>query len=326
VSTENIFTGHLPLPQEALTPLHKTNAYLNKTTNKFIVIHVMAYSHSFHSTLISADRKTMRGKCKNSTAKNKIYTLILPLSLVFILLISTNCFAWHWPTHREMTVQAIEAMPEYMQHIMRDPRYFPSLITGVYEPDIIRVVDHQDVHACARMISLLAKRAEHMIRAGGSWELILFTMGKATHYIQDLNQPQHCSPRETRQEHKQFEDLAQYGFLKKDYYDGFDYIQQYRQFANNTARFSVRYIEYTTAWDLLINHTFYRRLITPIWTHAVNDTADLWLTIMKNGLSEDKYWRAGLPAPLRTRGDTMLVYKEVTLLPPQTTSYVIKDK
>jgi hypothetical protein len=268
----------------------------------------------------------MSGKYRNDTAKNRVHSLLLSLSLVFVLLTSADCCAWHWPAHREMTVQAIEAMPEYMQHIMRDSRYLPSLILGVCEPDIIRVVDHQDVNACARMIALLANRAEQMIREGESWEMILFTMGRATHYIQDLNQPQHCSPRETRQEHRQFEDLVQYGFLEKDYYDGFDHIKHYRQFATNTARFSVRYIEYTTLWDLLKDRTFYRRLITPIWTHAVNDTADLWLTIMNNGLNEEKYQHAGLPAPLRTRGDKMAVYGEVTLLHPQAASYYTKDK
>ena len=63
------------------------------------------------------------------------------------------------------------------------------------------------------MIKRHAKQAEKMIRKGEEWEKVAFTLAQAAHYIQDLNQPQHCSTSETPDEHKKFEAIASHGAI-----------------------------------------------------------------------------------------------------------------
>lgn len=94
-------------------------------------------------------------------------------------------------------------------------------------------------------------------------------------------------------------------------YDGFHYIKSYRKFANNTARFSVRYVKYTVRFKKLEDYEFSNKLFTPLIAHAINDTGDLWLTIFKNGLGEEKYKELGLPEPVGIRGDKRMKYKRI---------------
>jgi len=234
---------------------------------------------------------------------------IVGLSLVFTIFISTDCFPWGGGVHRYMSEEAAMVMPEYIRRILNIHMY--SLKEGTLDPDMKRLEDHQNVAQCAGMIGSYAKKAEKMIKKGRDWEKIAFTLGQAAHYIQDLNQPQHCSTYETPDEHKSFEHLAVYGHWQREMYDGFHYIKNYRKFASNTARFSVRYVKYTTRSDLLRDYEFYCKFITPIWAHAVNDTADLWLAIFRNGLSEEKYKELSLPETVGVRGHKRIKYPKI---------------
>ena len=239
----------------------------------------------------------------------KIFFLSFSSWLVFTILIPTSCFPWGGSVHRYISEEAAMIMPDYIRRILNVHIY--SLKEGTMDPDNRRIADHQNVSECASMIKRYAKKAEKMIRKGEDWEKIAFTLGQAAHYIQDLNQPQHCSGYETPKEHNAFESMAVYGGWKRDMYDGFHYLKKYKKFAHNTARFSVRYVRYTTKFNLLKDYEFYRKFITPIWAHAINDNADLWLTIFKNGLGEEKYKELGLPEPMGIRGHKRIKYPKI---------------
>jgi hypothetical protein len=202
-------------------------------------------------------------------------------------------------------------MPSYIRDILENHMY--DLMEGTVDPDNIRVVVHSNVSECASMIKKYAEIAEEMIRKGEDWEKIVFVLGQAAHHPQDLNQPQQCSDYETSEERKAFHRMVVYGVWnwKRDMYDGFHYIKEYRKFTYNTCRFSVRYVRYTTKWDLLGNDEFLNKLIAALLEHAVNDVADLWLTIFKNGLGEEKYKELGLPQPLGIRGDRKIEYEKI---------------
>jgi hypothetical protein len=42
-------------------------------------------------------------------------------------------------------------------------------------------------------------------------------------------------------------------------------------------------------------------MMAPLWEHAVQDIADLWLTVLWNGFGERKYREVGLPEPVGKR-------------------------
>lgn len=244
--------------------------------------------------------------------KERIFFLIFCFSFVFTTVIPNNCFPWWGSVHRYMSQEAAAVLPIYVEIILLDERtHRHSLMEGTIAPDNRRIADHENVSECASMIKRYAKKAEKMIRKGEDWEKVVFVLGQAAHYIQDLNQPQHCSGYETPEQHKAFESTAVYGGWKRDMCDGFHYIKKYRKFAHNTARFSVRYVRYTTKFNLLKDYEFYDKFITPLWAHAINDVADLWLTIFKNGLGEERYKELGLPQPLGIRGDRKIKYEKI---------------
>ncbi len=241
--------------------------------------------------------------------KERIFFLIFCFSFVFTTVVPNNCFPWAKSVHRYMSWEAAMVMPDNIHVILQNN--MKSLLQGTIDPDNIIVVDHQNVSECASMIKKYAEIAEEMMRKGEDWEKIVFVLGQAAHYIQDLNQPQHSSNYEKGQEHRTFEELAVSGGWDRDMYDGFHYVKKYKKFTYNTARFSARYVEYTTRWDLIKDYKFYGKFITPLWAHAINDVADLWLTIFKNGLGEEKYKELGLPQPVGIRGDRKIKYEKI---------------
>ncbi len=244
--------------------------------------------------------------------KERIFFLIFCFSFVFTTVIPDNCFPWYGSVHKYMSQEAAIVLPRYVENIlMYEGTHWYSLMKGTIDPDNRRLEDHQNVPECAAMINKYAKKAEKMIRKGKDWEKIVFVLGQAAHYIQDLNQPQHSSNYEKREEHNTFEALATSGGWERDMYDGFHYIKKYRKFTYNTARFSARYVKYTTRFDLLRDYAFYDKFITPLWDHAVNDVADLWLTIFKNGLGEKRYKELGLPEPIGIRGHKRIKYEKI---------------
>lgn len=217
----------------------------------------------------------------------------ISIFMLFILFINSNAMAWQ--EHSQMTEEAIDIMPSAsFPPVENGGRYLGNLLVGSTEPDRNRVISHINVPQCAWMINKLAKQCEEMIRNGKDWDKIFFKMGQATHYIQDLNSPHHGIGRYIKGDHEDFEAIASWGYWEPEKFDGFHYISNYKTFAYNAARFSARYIYFADRLndnDMQFQEykTYHKELMTPLWDHSVNDIIDLWLTILKNGLGEEKY-------------------------------------
>jgi len=210
-----------------------------------------------------------------------------------MLFINSNALAWWLRVHTQMTTAAINIMPSDSFPPAENPgSYRDSLLAGSTEPDANRVISHINVPQCAWMINKLAKQCEEMIRNGKDWDKILFKMGQVTHYIQDLNCPHHGIGNYRQGAHEDFERMATMGYWEAEKFDGFHYISNYKIFAYNAARFSARYIYFADRLNYTLGKeymTYHKELMTPLWDHSVNDIIDLWLTILKNGLGDEKY-------------------------------------
>ena len=180
-----------------------------------------------------------------------------------IHLLKENSFSWYWYNgHLVMTEQAIGVMSNDIFL-----KYHWQLKDGSIEPDKNRIIDHINVQECAYTINSLAKKCETMIRNNEDWSKIMFTMGQATHYIQDLNCPHHGIGYYIKGDHEQFEERLMVLNWKKDNYDGFYHIKNYKIFAINTSNFSKRYLPFTYELKLYSSSydDFYKKLITPLW-------------------------------------------------------------
>lgn len=161
------------------------------------------------------------------------------------------------------------------------------------------------------MIKVLAKKCEEKIKSREDWSKIMFTLGQATHYIQDLNNPHHSVGRYMKGDHEKFEEIAVIGYWKKENFDGFYYIKNYKIFAINTSNWSKRYFDFTYELKPPYYDELYRKLMAPLWDHSVHCTAHLWLTIMMNGLGEEKYREFGFPNPVGTRDDQKIKFYKI---------------
>jgi len=107
------------------------------------------------------------------------------------------------------------------------------LLAGVEEPDFFRVVSHK--------IPIIALRGTPPPPRSGAprrdlWD-VLFVVGQATHFVQDLNQPLHAGWGETRAEHKEIEARMLYRSWQKEHtYRGFRLIRDYSCFAHEIAQ------------------------------------------------------------------------------------------
>jgi len=213
--------------------------------------------------------------------------------MLSMLSINSNAMAGLPFVHSQMTTEAFNIMPSASFPFAENLEgYRYRLLVGTLEPDRNRVISHINISQCAWMINKLAKQSEEMIRNGKDWDKIFFKMGQATHYIQDLNGPHHGIGEYRKGAHEDFERMATRGYWKPEKFDGFHYISNYKIFAYNAARFSARYIYFADRLNVIQDkeyQTYYEELMTPLWDHSVNDTIDLWLTILKNGLGDEKY-------------------------------------
>jgi len=76
-----------------------------------------------------------------------------------------------------------------------------------------------------------------MLRLGRDLWDVLFVVGQATHFVQDLNQPLHAGWGETRAEHKEIEARMLYRSWQKEHtYRGFRLIRDYSCFAHEIAQ------------------------------------------------------------------------------------------
>ena len=142
---------------------------------------------------------------------------------------------------------------------------------------------------------------EMMLRLGGLDD-VLFVLGQATRFVQDLNQPLHAAWGETRAEHKEIEARMLYRSWQKDHtYRGFMLVKNYACFAHQIAEKSSQYAK-TLFFDREIS-----RVTEIAWDQAVNDTASLWQSIFWHALGPERAWqRYGIPVPVGEIGNGSL--------------------
>ena len=235
------------------------------------------------------------------------------LRLIFyvgiVLMLPQATFSWSGYGHTSMTNDALLILVKMFNEDF-NKMFLNELEFNISEPDRNRIINHTDLLQCASMINSLANKSGRMLHKNEDLQKIMFTISQATHYIEDLNNPQHCSGYE-RGYHEDFEWIAVKGYWTDKSYDGFHYIKDYKIFAENTCRFSRRYLKYTYELYRKYNEDLYRKVITPLWAHAVNDILDLWLTILWNGFGERDYKAYGLPEPIGIRDSEKVNYERL---------------
>jgi len=173
------------------------------------------------------------------------------------------------------------------------------LLAGAEEPDFNRVVSHKiplislrgtpppPQSGAAGELKRLATNAQEMLRRGRDPGEVLFVVGQATHFVQDLNQPLHAGRGETRAEHNEIEAKMLYRSWQRDHmYRGFMLVKNYSCFA------------YEIAARALFFDRDIKRVTEIAWDQAVNDTANLWQSIFWNALGPARAWQLhGIPAP-----------------------------
>ena len=153
-----------------------------------------------------------------------------------------------------------------------------------------------------------AKKSEKMIRNKKDWSDIIFTMGKAAHFIQDLNSPHHGIGRYIAGKHEKFEEYATRGYWAEEKFDGFQYIVNYKNFAFNAARFSKRYIKFE---NKIVDYEYNKKIMEPLYDHTTNDVIDLWLTIFYNALGGEKYKEYGFSQKTGNRAETKIKFLKI---------------
>jgi len=142
---------------------------------------------------------------------------------------------------------------------------------------------------------------EMTLRLGGLDD-VLFVLGQATHFVQDLNQPLHAAWGETRAEHNEIEAQMLYRTWQKDHtYRGFMLVKNYSCFAHEIAQNSSQH-----ARALFFDREI-KRVTEIAWDQAVNDTANLWQSIFWHALGPERAGQLyGIPAPVGEIGNGSL--------------------
>ena len=219
---------------------------------------------------------------------------------------ATLAIAW-WPEpHKAIGRNALEVLPEGLKKAFEsDPEILAALLWGMVEPDYNRIEDHRiylkvirgtptgpgGVHTA---LEKYAKRAEEMIRSGEPMNLVAFILGQSAHFIQDANVPLHTIYGDTSAQHRAYEEAAYvWDWPGEKYgYKGFFLVKNYKCFAYEAAKRSYPY------YDKALKNPPPRGVIEKTWDDAVNDTANLWLSIFYRALGPEKSLELyGIPTP-----------------------------
>jgi hypothetical protein len=219
-----------------------------------------------------------------NVSHRRIAVLLLAL---FVLVPSSSLWAWTLEGHRLIALDALSALPPQMREALT-PHLSP-LLAGVEEPDFFRVVSHKIPLISLRgtpppprsgapdALKQFATNAQEMLRLGRDLWDVLFVVGQATHFVQDLNQPLHAGWGETRAEHNEIEAKMLYRSWQKEHTNrGFTLVRDYSCFAYQIAQTSSQHTR-TLFFDRDI-----KRVTELAWDQAVNDTANLWQSILWN--------------------------------------------
>jgi len=236
--------------------------------------------------------------------------LVLLTALVLVQL-GSSCVAWAWNLtgHRSIALDALTTLPLPMREALTP--HASALLAGLLEPDFNRLVSHKipiislrgtappPRSEAADAFERFASGAQEMIRLGRDLDAVLFVVGQATHFAQDLNQPLHAAWGETRAEHHEVEDQMLYRSWQKDHvYRGFRLVSNYSCFAHEIAEKSSRH-----ARALFVDRDITR--VTEIaWDQAVTDTANLWQSIFWRALGPARASHMyGIPEPIAEAGN-----------------------
>ena len=153
--------------------------------------------------------------------------LLLGLLVIGQVTWSSPASAWTLEGHRLIALDALSVLPPQMREALT-PHLSP-LLAGVEEPDFFRVVSHKIPLISLRgtpppprsgapdALKQFASNAQEMLRLGRDLWGVLFVVGQATHFVQDLNQPLHAGWGETRAEHNAIEAKMRYRSWQKEH-------------------------------------------------------------------------------------------------------------
>jgi hypothetical protein len=228
------------------------------------------------------------------------------LGLFLLLQVGWSSTSWGWTLegHRLIALDALTVLPPPMREAFTP--HASMLLAGALEPDFNRWVSHK-----IRLIALrgtpptpsgeaadelkrFSADAREMLRLGRSLDETLFVVGQATHFVQDLNQPLHAASGETRAEHDEIESQMLYDSWQKERaYRRFVLVKSYSCFAYEIAHKSSRH-----ARALFFDREI-KRVTELAWDQAVNDTANLWQSIVRQALGPARAWQLyGIPEPV----------------------------
>jgi hypothetical protein len=243
--------------------------------------------------------------------------------LALLVLAPPSSSAWTLDAHRSIALDALAVLPPPMREALTP--HVSVILTGVVEPDVRRVVSHKipiialrgtpppPKSGAANEFKRLATYAQEMLRLGrgldegaytpemlrlGGSDELLFALGQATHFVQDLNQPLHAAWGETRVEHNEIEAQMLYRTWQKDHtYRGFMLVKNYSCFAHEIAQHSSQH-----ARALFFDREI-RRVTEVAWDQAVNDTANLWQSVFWHALGAERARQLYvISAPVRETG------------------------
>jgi hypothetical protein len=219
---------------------------------------------------------------------------VLLLGLLVLVQLGGSRTSWAWTLggHCLIALDALSVLPPPLREALAP--HASVLLAGLLEPDFNRVVSHK-IHiialrptpppprsGAADAFKRFATNAEEMLRLGRGLDEMSFPLGQATRFVQDLNQPLHAAWGETRAEHNEIEAKMLYRSWQKDHtYRGFMLVKNYSCFAYEIAQTSSE-----IAWD-----------------QAVNDTANLWQSILWRALGPEPASQLyGIPVPVKEIG------------------------
>ena len=229
------------------------------------------------------------------------------LPVFAFLLLCPAAHAWDKAAHRMIAGHVLQVLPGKLAQLLK--QHEAALLWGVVEPDFTREDDHRLPVSFLRgaskpggadaALDRFARKSEAMLQAGAKMDEIVFVLGQAAHFAQDLNVPLHAIRGESRAEHAAYEAAA--FFLEwqpdKHSYAGFSSISDYTCFAQEIARRSHQYYKQALQDPPPIH------VIATTWRDAINDTADLWQSIISRALgpqpSLDLY---SIPVPKGRKG------------------------
>jgi hypothetical protein len=237
---------------------------------------------------------------------------------------SSTASAWTLEGHRLIALDALSALPPPMRETLS--AHVSAILAGVAEPDFNRVVSHKipiislrgtappPRSGAGNEFKRLATYAQEMARLGrldeapsdpemtlrlGGLDDVLFVLGQATHFVQDLNQPLHAAWGETRAEHNEIETQMLYRSWQKDHtYRGFRLVKNYTCFAYEIVQNSSQH-----ARALFFDREI-RRVTEVAWDQAVNGTANFWQSIFWNAVGPERAAQQyGIPRPVNELGN-----------------------